>query len=71
MAILISANKEICGGKPCINGLRYPVKNVLEWIASGMTHEQILEDYPDISKDDILAVIEYGAQSNKKGMAIG
>jgi uncharacterized protein (DUF433 family) len=42
--------------------LRYPVENVLEWLASGMNTEQILEDYPDLNKEDILAVLSYAAR---------
>lgn len=42
MANLITVNSAICHGKPCIRGLRYPVENVLEWLASGMSTEEIL-----------------------------
>jgi uncharacterized protein (DUF433 family) len=44
----ITINPEICHGKPTIRGLRYPVENMLELLASGMTNEQILSDYPDL-----------------------
>jgi uncharacterized protein (DUF433 family) len=44
----------LCHGKPCIRGLRYPVENVLEWLASGMTTEEILADYADLEREDIL-----------------
>ena len=55
MANLITVDPVICHGKPCIRGLRYPVENVLEWLASGMSTEEILADYPDLNKEDILA----------------
>ena len=51
----------VCHGKPCIRGLRYPVENVLEWLASGMTTEEILADYEDLEREDILAALSYRA----------
>ena len=58
----ITFDPEICHGKPCIRGLRYPVQNVLEWLASGMSVEEILADYEDPEREDILAVLAYAAQ---------
>jgi len=55
-------NPEICHGKPCIRGLRYPVGNMLELLASGMTVEELLEDYPDLEREDILACLEYASR---------
>lgn len=52
----------ICHGKPCIRGMRYPVENILELLASGMTTEEILADYEDLERDDILAVLSYAAR---------
>ncbi len=49
------------GGKPCIRGLRITVYDVLSYLASGMTHEQILADFPDLTKEDILACLSYAA----------
>jgi len=51
-----------CHGKPCIRGLRYPVENVLEWLASGMTTDEILADYEDMEREDILAALSYAAR---------
>ena len=62
MANLITVDPAICHGKPCIRGLRYPVENVLEWLASGMSTEEILADYPDLNKEDILAALSYAAR---------
>jgi uncharacterized protein (DUF433 family) len=49
------------GGKPCIRGLRITVYDVLSYLASGMTQEQILADFPDLTKEDILACLSYAA----------
>jgi len=58
---LITINPDICHGKPCLRGLRYPVESVLEWLASGMTVDDILSDYEDLNPEDILAVLSYAA----------
>ena len=49
------------GGKPCIRGMRITVYDVLSYLASGMTQEQILADFPDLAKEDILACLSYAA----------
>lgn len=49
----------MCHGKPTIRGLRYPVENLVELLASGMTIDEILGDYPDLEHDDLLAVLEF------------
>ena len=49
------------GGKPCIRGMRITVYDVLSYLASGMTHEQILADFPSLTKEDILACLSYAA----------
>ena len=53
----ITVDPEVCGGKPCIRGPRIRVVDVLELLASGASHEEILEDYPDFEDADILAVL--------------
>ena len=58
----ITIDPAICHGKPCIRGLRYPVENVLEWLASGMSTEEILADYEDLEREDILAALSYAAR---------
>lgn len=58
----ITINAEVCHGKPTIRGLRYPVDNMLELMASGMTIEELLNDYPDLEREDFLACIEYAAK---------
>lgn len=51
-----------CGGRPCLRGLRVRVSDVLELLAAGASHEEILEDYPYLEKGDIVAALEYAAQ---------
>ena len=58
----ITISPEICHGKPSIRGMRYPVESVLEWLAGGMTIEEILVDYHDLERDDILAALAYAAR---------
>ena len=58
----ITIDPNICHGKPTIRGLRYPVEMVLELLSSGMTTDQILADYPDLERADILAVLTYAAR---------
>ncbi|HEY9413649.1 MAG TPA: DUF433 domain-containing protein [Pseudonocardia sp.] len=57
----IVSDPEICHGQPTIRGLRYPVETLLELLSSGMTIEEVLEDYPDLERDDVLAALEFGA----------
>jgi uncharacterized protein (DUF433 family) len=58
----ITINPEICHGKPTIRGLRYPVETILELLSSGMTLEEILADYEDLEREDILAVLAFAAR---------
>jgi uncharacterized protein (DUF433 family) len=58
----ISIDPRICFGKPCIRGHRIWVSLILDLLASGMKAEEILEEYPGLSQDDIQACIAYGAE---------
>lgn len=58
----ITLDPEICHGKPCIRGLRYPVEMILDLLSAGMTIEDILADYEDLEREDILAVLEFAAR---------
>ncbi|MGV0105501.1 DUF433 domain-containing protein [Nostoc sp. DSM 114160] len=58
----ITHNPDICHGKPCIRGLRYPVEFILELLSSGMSTEEILKDYDDLESEDILAVLLFAAR---------
>jgi len=58
----ITRDPNICHGKPVIRGLRYPVSTLLELLASGMTPDEILQDYPDLEMDDLRAALLYAAR---------
>ena len=58
----ITLHQDICHGKPCIRGLRYPVEFIIELLSSGMTIEEILEDYDDLEAEDIQAVLLFAAR---------
>ena len=58
----ITINPAICHGKPCVRGLRYPVETLLDLLSSGMTIDEILADYEDLERDDLLAVLAYAAR---------
>lgn len=58
----ITIDPEICHGKPTVRGLRYPVEMILELLSSGMTIEEILADYEDLEREDILAVLSFAAR---------
>jgi len=58
------------GGKPCIRGLRITVYDVLEYLASGMTHEQILADFPDLTAEDIRACLAFAADRERRLMSV-
>ena len=57
----ITVNPEICHGSPTIRGLRYPVSMIMGLLASGMTTDEVLADYADLERDDVLAALEYAA----------
>ena len=61
----ITMDPAICYGKPCVRGLRYPVEFVRELMSSGMTTEQILADYSDLVREDLLAVYAYAAKLSR------
>ncbi len=58
----ITIDPQICHGKPCIRGLRYPVTMILELLASGMSHDEILADYEDLQEEDIRACLQFAAR---------
>jgi uncharacterized protein (DUF433 family) len=58
----ITIDPDICHGKPCIRGLRYPVETILELLSAGMTIGEILADYDDLERQDILAVLAFAAR---------
>jgi uncharacterized protein (DUF433 family) len=58
----ISINPDIRFGKPCINGTRIAVVDILQWLASGMSYNEILEDFPILKEEHILAAIAFAAR---------
>jgi len=65
----ISINPDICFGKPCISGHRIWVSLILDRLATGETIDELLQDYPGIDKEDILACIAYGAEMSRNSFA--
>jgi len=66
--ITIDPNKR--GGKPCVRGLRITVYEVLEYLASAMTEDQILEDFPDLARKDLKACIAFAADRERRLMTV-
>jgi uncharacterized protein (DUF433 family) len=54
------------GGRACIRGMRIAVADILGWLAAGMSHEQILSDYPELTEDDIRAALAYAADRERR-----
>jgi len=61
----ITVDPNLCHGKPCIRGLRYPVEMLLELLSGDMTEQQILADYPDLEAADLRAAIAYAARLSR------
>ena len=59
----ITIDPEICHGKPVIRNLRYPVESMLEYLAAGDAIEDVLAEFPDLEREDLLACFEFAAQS--------
>jgi uncharacterized protein (DUF433 family) len=65
-AAYISVNPNIRFGKPCINGTRISVYDVLSWLAAGMSFEEIISDFPQLNKEQILACLSFAADKERK-----
>jgi uncharacterized protein (DUF433 family) len=61
--ITVEAGKR--SGKPCVRGLRITVQDVLEYLASGMSTDEVLHDFPDLERDDIFACLAYAADRER------
>ena len=61
----ITIDPAICHGKPCVRGLRYPVEMLLELLSSGMTPDEILADYEDLEREDLLATLAFAARLSR------
>lgn len=66
----ITINPGKRGGKPCIRGLRITVSDVLEYLASGMSNERILSDFPELTEDDIRACLAFAAERERRLMSL-
>lgn len=60
----ITADPAQCGGRPCIRGLRIRVKDILDLLAAGADREEILEDYPYLEAEDLVAALEFAARQS-------
>ncbi|MCP5534939.1 MAG: DUF433 domain-containing protein [Akkermansiaceae bacterium] len=59
----ITTNLKQCGGRPCIRGMRIRVTDILDLLASGLSFDQILDEMPDLEREDIVASISYASES--------
>ncbi|MGL5861025.1 MAG: DUF433 domain-containing protein [Phycicoccus sp.] len=57
----ITSDPAVCHGQPTVRGLRHPVESLLQMLSSGMTIDEVLDDYPDLEREDLLAALEFGA----------
>ncbi len=62
----INIDPAVCGGKPCIRGTRIWVSLILDLLASGLSEAQLRAEYPQLTRDDILAAIAYGAEASRE-----
>jgi uncharacterized protein (DUF433 family) len=63
---IITVGPGKCGGKPCIRGMRMPVDTVLSYLAAGMTEAEILEEWPELTPEDIRACYEFAANRGRR-----
>ncbi|MFN8637409.1 MAG: DUF433 domain-containing protein [Chloroflexota bacterium] len=61
----ITIDPQVCHGKPTIRGLRYPVESMLEYLAAGDSIDDLLAQFPDLERDDLLACLEFATRSIK------
>jgi uncharacterized protein (DUF433 family) len=64
----ISIDPQVCGGKPCIKGTRVYVATILDGLAEGLTQQEILEHYPQLTVDDVHAALAYAAELAKENV---
>jgi len=67
---IITINPDVCGRKPCIRGMRITVYDVLDYLASGMTVDELLADFPYLTREDIQACIAFAADREKHILAV-
>jgi len=61
----ITIDPEVCHGKPVVRGLRYPVESMLEYLAAGESIDDILAEFPDLEREDLLACLQFAANALK------
>ena len=66
----ITTNPAFCHGQRTVRGLRYPVAKLLELLASGMSIEGVIEDHPDLERDDLLAALEFGSLASGQSRVV-
>ena len=66
----ITSDPSVCHGQPTVRGLRYPVESLLELLSSGTSIDDVLQDYPDLERDDLLAALELGALTAGGGRVV-
>ncbi|HME01341.1 MAG TPA: DUF433 domain-containing protein [Terriglobia bacterium] len=64
----VSVDPNVCGGKPCIRGTRIYIAVILDGLAEGLTPEQIIDHYPQVTLDDIHAALAYGAELSRENI---
>ncbi len=64
----VSVDPNICGGKPCVRGTRIYIAIILDSLAEGLTPEQIIEQYPQLTLDDIHAALAYAAELSRENI---
>jgi uncharacterized protein (DUF433 family) len=64
----VSVDPKVCGGKPCIRGTRIYIAVILDGLAEGLTPEQIIDHYPQLTLDDIHAALAYGAELSRENV---
>ena len=70
LAERITVDLAQCGGRPCIRGMRIAVYDVLGWLASGMSRQEILSDFPELTEEDIRACLAYAADRERKALTL-
>jgi uncharacterized protein (DUF433 family) len=58
------------GGKPCIRGMRITVGDILGWLSVGMSHQEIIDDFPELTDDDIMAALSFAAAREQKTLIV-
>ncbi len=64
----VTADPQVCGGSPCIRGTRIPIAILLDGLAEGLTPEQIIDHYPQLTREDIQAALAYAAELSRENI---